>query len=174
MESDQARQFVSLLMANQQRIYAFILSMIPNWSDADDLMQETAEVMWVKFENAYPIADFSAWAICIARNKIMNFYAKKRREHVLFSDTLFDDIAQRAQRVSESTDIRLETLQYCLRKLTERDRQLIQKLYEKDITIKALAKQVGRPIHGFYKAVGRIHNALLQCIRRSLALEDTI
>ena len=174
MESDQTRQFVSLLMANQQRIYAFILSMVPNWSDADDLMQETAEVMWVKFEDAYPIADFSAWAIRIARNKIMNFYAKKDRSHVLFSNDVFDDVACRAQRVSESTDIRIETLQNCLRKLTERDRKLIKRLYEQDITIKALAKQVGRPIHGFYKAVGRIHNILLHCIRRSLALEEAV
>ncbi len=42
--------FLSLLMANQRRINSYILSVVPNFSDADDIMQETISVMWRKFD----------------------------------------------------------------------------------------------------------------------------
>ena len=45
MDSEKGKEFVRLLLANQNRIYAFILTLVSNWSDADDVMQETAEVM---------------------------------------------------------------------------------------------------------------------------------
>jgi RNA polymerase sigma-70 factor (ECF subfamily) len=60
------KDFLRLLMANQNRIYAFILTLVPNWSDADDIMQEAAETMWSKFQQSQPINNFSAWGIKIA------------------------------------------------------------------------------------------------------------
>ena len=47
-------QFLDLLMRNQKRIYNFILLLVPNYSDADDLMQETVSVMWSKFDSYEP------------------------------------------------------------------------------------------------------------------------
>jgi hypothetical protein len=35
---DEGSHFVTQLTACQHRIYAFILTLVPNWSDADDLM----------------------------------------------------------------------------------------------------------------------------------------
>jgi prepilin-type processing-associated H-X9-DG protein len=86
-QSDRASDFVHRLTADQHRIYAFILTLVPNWFDAEDLMQETVEVMWRKFQDSDQINNFCAWGKGMARNKIMNFYAKKRRERVLFDDS---------------------------------------------------------------------------------------
>ena len=41
--------FLQLLLNNQMRIYAFILSLVRNYDDADDLMQDTANTMWQKY-----------------------------------------------------------------------------------------------------------------------------
>lgn len=38
-------QFLRLLMLNDKRIYAYILSFVPNVTDADDIMQESSAVM---------------------------------------------------------------------------------------------------------------------------------
>ena len=170
---DQGSHFVNQLTACQHRIYAFILTLVPNWSDADDLMQETTEVMWRKYQGADHITDFCAWGKTIARNKVMNFYAKKRRERVLFSDSLLKDVIEREERTSLQEELRVQALQKCLRKLRSNDLHLIQVLYGHDITIKKLAEEIKRPVQGLYKAMARIHHSLLQCVRRTLStMED--
>lgn len=172
-QSDQGSVFVNQLTVCQHQIYAFILTLVPNWSDADDLMQETTEVMWRKFQNADQINSFSAWGKSIARNKIMNFYAKKKRERALFSDLMLDDVIEREDKISLRAALRLRALQKCLHKLRSNDRHLIQILYGHDITIKKLAEDVKRPVQGLYKAMARIHDSLLQCVHRTLStMED--
>jgi RNA polymerase sigma-70 factor, ECF subfamily len=171
-EFEQGSRFVNQLTACQHRIYAFILCVVPNWSDADDLMQETTEVMWRKFPHAGQIDDFCAWGKTIARNKVMNFYAKKKRERVLFDDALLKDVIEREEKTSLQEELRIQALQTCLQKLHSKDRHLIQVLYGHDITIKKLAEEVKRPVQGLYKAMARIHHNLLQCVRRSLAIME--
>lgn len=172
-QADQVSTFVNQLTVCQHQIYAFILTLVPNWSDADDLMQETAEVMWRKYQEAGQINNFSAWGKGIARNKVMNFYAKKKRERVLFNDSLLDDVVERENAISSHSGLRLRALQKCLRKLKSNDLHLIQVLYGHDITIKKLAEEIKRPVQGLYKAMGRIHHSLLQCVRRTLStMED--
>ncbi|MFC1760685.1 sigma-70 family RNA polymerase sigma factor [Planctomycetota bacterium] len=168
-EFDQGRNFVSQLIICQHQIYSFILTLVPNWSDADDIMQETAEVMWRKFQDAEHINNFAAWGKTIARNKIMNFYAKKKRERILFNDAILEDIIQREEKTSYQGETRKRALQGCLAKLGSNDRRLIQVLYEDGITIKKLAEEVKRPVQGLYKAMARIHHRLQQCVRRSLS-----
>ncbi|MCK4629078.1 MAG: hypothetical protein KAT56_08735, partial [Sedimentisphaerales bacterium] len=56
-------RFLKLLMANDKRIYAFILTLVPGRIDADDLMQETVTIMWRKFDDFEPGRDFVAWGI---------------------------------------------------------------------------------------------------------------
>jgi len=167
-QSDQVSAFVNQLTICQHRIYAFILTLVPNWSDADDLLQETTEVMWRKFQDTDQIDNFCAWGKMIARNKIMNFYAKKKRQRVLFDDSLLKDVIEREEKVSLHDELRLSALQKCVRKLSPNDSRLIQALYEHDITIKKLAEEIKRPVQGLYKAMARIHHSLLQCVRRSL------
>ena len=171
-EFDQGSRFVNQLTACQHRIYAFILTLVPNWSDADDLMQETAEIMWRKFQNAGQIHNFCAWGKTIARNKVMSFYARRKRERVLFDDSLLKDVIEREEKTSLQEELRLGALQKCLHKLRSNDRHLIQALYGHDITIKKLAEEVQRPVQGLYKAMARIHHSLLHCVRRSLAIME--
>ena len=172
-QSDQVSAFVNQFTVCQHQIYAFILTLVPNWSDADDLMQETAEVMWRKFQNVGQIDNFCAWGKGIARNKVMNFYAKRKRDRVLFSDSLLDDVVAREEKTSSHAALRLRALQKCLRKLRSNDLHLIQVLYGHDITIKKLAEEIKRPVQGLYKAMARIHHSLLQCVRRTLStMED--
>ena len=46
-QSDVGKEFSRLLSKHRNSIYSFILTLVANWSDAEDLMQETAEVMCV-------------------------------------------------------------------------------------------------------------------------------
>jgi len=168
------RTFLRLYRTNERRIYGFILSLVPDWSEADDLMQETTMVMWSKFDTFEIGTDFAAWAICIARYQIMNYRKKKRNQRVQFSDEVLEAIDGRVVSAAEEMDALRDALRICLKKLSERDRQLIRLRYEPDASTKSVAERVGRRIDAVYKALNRIHVQLLYCIRHRLAMEESL
>ena len=83
MEKDRkqidGREFVSLITANQRRIYAYILTLVPNFNDADDVMQETTATMWERKKDFQPGTDFVAWGARIAYFKILEYRKLLRR-----------------------------------------------------------------------------------------------
>ena len=94
MDSNSKRTevFLSLLMANQRRINSYILSLVPNFSDADDIMQETITVMWRKFEGFEIGTDFAGWGLKVAYYCILNYRKNKGKDKLVFSDTIFRQI----------------------------------------------------------------------------------
>jgi RNA polymerase sigma-70 factor, ECF subfamily len=165
-------QFLKLLMANDKRIYAFILTLVPGRVDADDLMQETVTVMWRKFGNFEPGRDFVAWGIGIARYKVLEYRKKKRKSQIRFNDNVHALLEADAKNMLCRLDERLDTLQQCLSKLSEKDRKLIGMRYEQDLTAKIISERVGQSIHRVYRNIVRIHDMLLRCVRNTLSAKD--
>jgi RNA polymerase sigma-70 factor (ECF subfamily) len=52
---DNTDYFVRQLMNHRKRIYTFILTLVGNSSDADDIMQDTAALMWQKYHQTEEI-----------------------------------------------------------------------------------------------------------------------
>ncbi len=170
----QTERFLHLYGSNQKRIYAFILTLVSNWDDADDLMQATIGLMWQKFGEYELGTNFSAWGIRIARYKVMEYYRKQSRSRINFSNDVLEAVMSRAEQVNESADKRLLALNKCMSKLTQRDQELVGIRYAEGMTMKSLSQRVGRPVHGLYKAMGRIHNTLMLCVRKTVTAEERI
>lgn len=164
--------FLRLLMAKRNQIYAFILTLIPNWADAEDIMQETTMTMWHKFDTFKLGTDFTAWGIRIAYYEFLIFRRKQHNKKLQFRSEIIDTIAKQVSVVFTEIDSRAELLQDCLDKLGRQDRQLLRMRYELGATTKSMAEKIGRPVQGLYKAMARIHNVLLHCVRRGLAAEE--
>ncbi|MEX2673796.1 MAG: sigma-70 family RNA polymerase sigma factor [Phycisphaeraceae bacterium] len=165
---DRGDRFTRLLLANQQRIYGLILALTPNWSDADDLMQETTAVMWAKFDAFEPGTDFAAWGLRIARFQVMNYLKIKGSERRRFSNEAVELIVDKFTETVDELEDRRDALKRCMDKLPAKDRKLIQLRYEVGTTTRTLADRVGRSIHAVYKALNRTHAQLLACMQRSL------
>lgn len=172
-ESDRSSKsdFMSLFLANQRRIFAFILMFIPNRSNAEDLMQETASWMWENFDNYTPGTSFGAWGVQVARYKILNLNRSTSNKYLKFSGDLLDLIDAKAEKVLEKEDRRVNALRNCLSSLKKQDQWLIYLRYEKGLTTSKLAQVVQRPASGLYKTMARIHKMLLRCIRQKLIAE---
>lgn len=165
--------FLRLYQANERRIYGFILTLVPDWAQAEDLMQETTLVLWSKFAEFEPGTDFAAWALCIARYQVMQHRKRRRAQRIQFSDEVLEAIAERVCATTENFDIRRDALRDCLKKLAEKDQELLRLRYGLDGTVKSVAERVGRGIDAVYKALNRIHVQLLHCIRKTLTTEDS-
>ncbi len=170
-ESSKTNDFLRLLMTNQRRIYAFILTMVPNHGDAEDLFQETVLLMWSKFDSFTRGTSFAAWGSTIARYQILSVRKRHATRGVLFSEAAVELLHNESERFLEQTDARMQALRQCLDKLGPRDYELIRMRYRDEVTIKNIAEQMGRSVQGIYKRIVRIHDALLRCVRKSLREE---
>src|SRR5215467_12973604 len=83
-ERTKVKLFLRLFLKNERRLYAFILTLLPNRADADDVLQEASLVMWDKFDERHPPDDFAAWGCRIAYFKVLDFYKKSHRSRVRF------------------------------------------------------------------------------------------
>jgi RNA polymerase sigma-70 factor (ECF subfamily) len=168
-DREREERFVQLFLANERRIYAFILSLVPVWSDADDLLQETSAVLWSKLDEFRPGTDFAAWALQIARFEVFNYRKRKNRDRGMFRDETEHLLADQATARDLASDDRRDQLEVCLAKLNDRDRELIRLRYQPGATTQEVAERAGRSLKAVYKALNRIHEKLLECIRNGLA-----
>lgn len=167
-QSKRTRQFFRLFMRDQNRIFAYILTLVPHGADAEDIMQETASVAWEKFGTFKEGTDFAAWLKKIAFHKVMDHRKRGGHHRVIFSDELVSMLAPRAEKTFEQIDTRMAALEFCVRRLSFPDRQLLKRRYEDGLTIKAIAQEADRPVQGLYKVMIRILNQLRRCVHYSL------
>lgn len=167
-QDSRSKDFFRLFMANQKSIYAFILAMVHNCQDADDIMQETTTLMWQRFNDFKSDTNFGAWGTQIARFKVLQHYRSKSRLPEMFDKDLMDQISSCTRKKINEIKPRLDALQECLKKLNESDKKLISIKYDQNVKITELAKRMDRPVQGLYKAIARIHNLLHGCVNRVL------
>jgi RNA polymerase sigma-70 factor (ECF subfamily) len=164
-------EFVTLWSVHSRRVYAYIYSLVANWSDADDIFQETSIVLMQKFDEFEPGTSFFAWACRVAYHKVLVHF-KKRRFHEHLDDELLDVLHDEALPLADQSNARFAALTDCLGELSEKDRKLVALRYHGSASVETVAQQVDRTPWAVYKALARVHDALLACIRRKLAEGD--
>ena len=173
MQSNQKNTelFLSLLMRNQRKISSYIRSLVPNFSDSDDIMQETISTMWKKFDQFELGTDFASWGVIIAYYQVMNYRKKKRRDLLYFNEDIFNQICDVAKERYAETDDRIQMLRECIQKLKHEDQYLLKARYELNYTAKYLAVKVNRSIQYIYKHLSRIHCLLNACVKKQIRRE---
>jgi RNA polymerase sigma-70 factor (ECF subfamily) len=169
--SQRTAEFVRLLTQHEPRVYGYILSLVPNWADADEILQETNVRLWEQYGEFKPGADFGAWACTIAHFQILTFRKREQRRKRQFSPQFVDLVAQEFAAQSQVADERLQALEMCLQTLSPQQRQLLEGCYSGSVSIKKLAEQLGRSIPGTYKALARIRELVHECIQRRMSGE---
>ena len=173
-EEQKNELFLRLLMTNQKEIYAFVLSLYPDPAGADDILQETATVLWKKFDEFQLGTNFKAWAIKVAHNIVLNYWRKRSNCPVKFSSEMVNILSEQLAKTEDRSDDRIQVLKQCLSKLKKDDLRLINMRYFQNMTIRSLADHLNRPLAGLYKTMSRTHYFLLECISRTQRLDEKI
>jgi RNA polymerase sigma-70 factor (ECF subfamily) len=167
------KTFLRLFLRNQRGLYAYVLTLLPNRADADDVLQETSLVMWDRFDADGPPTDFFAWGRRIAYHKVLDFYKKSARAQARLSRVFVERIAQSA--TAEAEALRLEerrtALAACIDKLPPRDRDLLNRRFAEGATTTSTSEQLGRSVDAVYKALAKLRQSLFDCVQKSLAKE---
>lgn len=161
--------FVELFSCNYGRIMSFIYMLVPNASDAEDIMQETAKVLWEKFDEFEIGTNFVSWAITIAKYQVLS-YRSRYNAKVALNSHLIETLSEEAKIPLVGGHARLDALRDCIQKLNQKDRKLIQCRFEERMTAKALSKQIGVAMNTIYRNESRILELLMNCVRNALGV----
>lgn len=168
VELERGERFTRLLMANQRRIYAFVLSLVHDPVMADDVLQEVSGVLWRKFDEFRDQTDFAAWAMSTARLSVFEWRRRQAKLPLSLSDEEMACLADDAAELCGEFETRRAALRECLHKLGEKERQLLHSRYFLQQSVAEMATQAGYTPRAIYKALDKIHAVLLRCIRRNL------
>jgi len=158
--------FVSLLTANYYQIHSFILTMVPNKTDAEDILQNTFMYMWEHFGDFNPETRFLSWAFTIAKFQVLTYRKTMKRSKIHLSETALDLIAVESVKLSTQMDEMYEALQKCLEKLPEKEVDFLKKRFMHGGSIRKIANDIGASLNVVYKRLSRIKGMLLNCIRQ--------
>ncbi|MBU4272680.1 MAG: sigma-70 family RNA polymerase sigma factor [Planctomycetes bacterium] len=167
-------EFVRRFVRSQQDLYAYILTLVPNIADAQDILQETAIALWAKADEYRLEAPFMPWATRFAWFQVRKFrmYQARRHRHVIaLSDEALSVLAADRARFESETADRDQILQQCVDKLADDDRSLLGQRYDQKISIREVARRHGVEPAQLYKRLGRIRRSLLDCIHQATSEE---
>lgn len=147
----------------QPRIYAYIRTLVFNRTDAEDLLQEVAAVLWRRIDEFEPGTRFDQWAFSVARNKVLNFQKKKGRDRARFSDAFEEVLASEASPPSPRADL-LDALETCVEQLPSHQRELLRRRYEPQATSRSVAQELGRSESAISRTLNKVYAMLMSCI----------
>jgi len=166
---DKKELFFKLFLKNNKKLFSFIVSCVPNYADAEDILQETASVLWTKFDEFETGTNFYAWAKQIVRFKISHYYRQKK-DTWKFDPDVLENILEANEVLSDSgLDNRMTALQGCMNKLDSRDINLIKIRYQQGVPVRQIAKKTNLSVSLLYKRLACIYLILKACIQQTLA-----
>jgi len=171
-EEPQNAEFVQLLTSHQRRLYLYILTLLPDPNDAEDVLSDDSTLLWSKSDEFEPGTNFTAWAYRVAHFEVLAFRKRSAREPRYFSDDLLDTFATEQDDRDEQYEDRLSAMRVCMTKSKPADRELIARRYMPGVSVADIASESGRSSGSIYRSLERIRTALLECIRRRLAAQQ--
>ncbi|MBI1368053.1 MAG: sigma-70 family RNA polymerase sigma factor [Planctomycetes bacterium] len=169
-------QFMRLYIRDQGRVYRYVLTLIGNPTDAEELFQATSLTLWERRDQFDPGAgEFAGWAYGIALNHVRNHLRKQTRrgERGYLNDAALAQIAAVHAAHDEDLAARSAALTDCLSKLPAGQRRLVEEYYDADRTVPELAERMGQTAEAIYKTLQRVRKALFECVNKAMGTEGT-
>jgi RNA polymerase sigma-70 factor (ECF subfamily) len=161
--------FVRLLNAAHDKLLGYLISLLGNRHDAEDVLQLASVTMWRRFESFTPGTNFIAWATTVAFYESREFQRLKTRSRLHFDDELVEMLATERVLDLDHCDERVAALELCLGKLDQPSQRLVEAAYFEEGSVITLAEQLGRAPQTLYNKLNGLRRILASCIERRLA-----
>lgn len=166
--NDHAGEFVQLLAQHERRLEGFVLALLPNWHDAEEVVQETKIKLWQQFSEYDPAKEFGAWACSIAYYQVLAMRRHNQGNHVLLGEEFLEKVTAKVTEMTAIAVEREDAMGRCLQQLSEIKRALLKRCYAGCDTIVQIAMQLGRTDKSVRQELLRIRRTLHRCISAAL------
>ena len=164
-ENDRHDRFLRLYVEHEEALRGFVRSLVPTLEDAREVMQQTAAVLWRKFDDS---ADFRPWAFGVAKFEALAFLRDRARDRHVFGDEVRALLEAEAMEAARSSEQEERALEECLQKLPAAQRELVETAYAPGVRMDELARSAGRTPMALYKSLHRIRMNLADCVQLTL------
>jgi RNA polymerase sigma-70 factor (ECF subfamily) len=166
-EHDEGEDFIRLLNEHERKIALYVMNLVRDRGDAEDILQETKLVMWRHFHKFELGTNYLAWARKIAFHQVLS-YRRKHKKHAELSEAFLESVALEISKNEQRYDRRTDALKGCVRKLSRPHRQILLMRYTRDMDIGEIGKEVGRSEGAVYRLLSRIRMMLQDCVAKEV------
>ncbi|MES2660179.1 MAG: sigma-70 family RNA polymerase sigma factor [Verrucomicrobiota bacterium] len=159
---------VALITRHQAALHAYILSLLPNQSLADDVLQETNLVLWRKAGEYDQSRLFMPWACRIAWFQVKAARRDGARDLHIFDSELVDLLASEDDSDLETTTALDHALHDCLEQLPHDKRDLILRRYQPESSVSEMAAARNLSSGALAAQLHRIRQMLESCVEGKL------
>ena len=154
---------------SQPTIAAFVHSLVPNFQDADDILQNVAVITVEKFDEFDKSRSFSAWGNGIAKNLILKYYSGQGKKRAILSMDAVEKVAHVFKEESHSIHDRKESLEKalknCLSRLEGKWKKMLDMHYMDEFSPARIAQQLGMTRNNVFVSLHRIRLSLKKCVK---------
>ena len=143
--------------------------MLAQPAEAEDLLQETAKVLWKKFDEFDSSLPFLPWAKAFARFEVLNYLGRQRTRKKYFSNQMVELLAEEWELVESQHDARILALECCVEELPADSRRLLNDRYRDANSLQEVAARTGTTPNALYKTLQRVRKALRDCVNQRVA-----
>lgn len=149
-------------------VSAYVRSIVRNRHDADDVIQATVSYIAQHLDDYDPQTPFVAWAIGVARYRIMEYRHQNTRQPLLLGDEALASLTAAMTQESEQLEERLDALEHCIGRLSEHHQRVLANRYYEHQSREAIAKSMGIKANSVSVMLFRIRQVLHDCINGRL------
>jgi len=162
--------FIQELTQTQLELRVFVVTLVGDANDAADVLQETNLDLWKKADTYDAARPFLPWAKTIAWYQVLKFRTNRKRERLVFSDAVLNEMAESLQSRQEESDGMLEALEACVKKLTDNQRAYLFSKYAERKTAEEMAMAFRCSTTAVASLLYRLRNMLHACVEKALGL----
>jgi RNA polymerase sigma-70 factor (ECF subfamily) len=159
------------LLRNRESLFAFILALVRDFNEAEELFQEISLRILERAGDFEPGTNFGAWAREFARRTLRE--TRRTRARLVLTDKALDGVAAGFEAIAETAMLRKGALDHCLGQLDADARRLVDLRYDEGLSMETLAARTSRKAVAVQVALSRIRSRLAACVRSRLAGEAT-
>lgn len=166
-QDNRVESYVQLLAEHERYLSGYVYGMIPNSTDAEDVLQDIKMALWKEFDTFELGTNFGAWSRKLAFHRVMASRKKKAIEgkRLIFSDTCVEFLAEQAGEEPEQVHTMARKLSGCLAKLKVHQKELLALRYKEVFSIEEIALKTGKSVAASYRALSRTRGALRDCLK---------
>jgi RNA polymerase sigma-70 factor (ECF subfamily) len=165
--NDRVLHVQQLFVRHQQTVLGYVLSIEPNFADAQDIVQEVFLTVSRKAHTWSAGTDFLAWVCTVARYETLRFQRTRARRARLDEDVI--ELLHAAEVVDESEwQDRVDALRRCLGCLAPRAKELLWRRYHGAQMPVEIAAAIGWTVNAVRVGLTRARNALRECMGKQL------
>ncbi|MEO1618286.1 MAG: sigma-70 family RNA polymerase sigma factor [Planctomycetota bacterium] len=164
--------FLRVLLKNEREILRYVLVIVPNLSDAQEVVQETAVALWKQIDRYDPALPFAPWACRFAANKAKEHLRKQGRWRGFLDEEVATMLLERRREIQPQLDRRLDPLRDCVSKLPLKSQDVLSRYYFEDRSVQEIAVGLGRTQDAIYKLLQRVRSTLMDCVNQTVHSQE--